>query len=289
MDTRIIAIVLVYNEEDVVGSALQYLHDNQISFVVLDGGSTDRSLEIVRGFGDKGLLAYTVFPNQEIHSNKEYDWAIRMASDFRPDWILINDADEFYEPRESGRTLAEAISREADSGYNVIQFDHFAFRMTEKDVTSEERDVRKRLRYYSWVDDFRFKAWKYSKGIMVGKSGSHIPELPWTVRVRLSPHKFVLRHYPFRTPEQAKRKMRERLEREDPEDARGGLGAEYYGQECTSSSFVFDSSSLNRYEEDRKWVLPESSHRVRYAFHPYMELLVRMKQFTTKLPEIVAG
>jgi hypothetical protein len=51
---HVVATVLVYNEADIVGQVLDHLREHGISFVVLDGGSQDGSIEIAQGFKGGG-------------------------------------------------------------------------------------------------------------------------------------------------------------------------------------------------------------------------------------------
>jgi hypothetical protein len=55
---KVIATVLVYNEADIVGQALEHPRRRDISFVVPDGGPEDGSIEIVQAFRDNRPLEH---------------------------------------------------------------------------------------------------------------------------------------------------------------------------------------------------------------------------------------
>jgi glycosyltransferase involved in cell wall biosynthesis len=251
---RVVALVTVYNEADIIGQVLEHLHEHEISFVVLDDGSQDGSIEIARGFIGRGLLEHKVVRRSVYSLRESLDCLIEMAARYSPDWILINDADEFLEPRESGATLRESIAVEDGRGFNVIQFDDFDFFLTERDRDCRERDVRKKLRFYSWVGDYHYKAWKYHPGARCGESGGHYPIFPSGTKAKVSPRKLVMRHYPFRSPQQAMRKVfKERLSRYAQEELAKGWHVQYRHFKDDPGFFVVDSGLLSEYDETGNW------------------------------------
>jgi glycosyltransferase involved in cell wall biosynthesis len=251
---NVVATVPVYNEADILGQVLDHLHEQGISFVVLDGGSTDGSVEITESFEGKGLLEHRVIRRDVLRLREDLDCLIKMAARHSPDWILKNDADEFLEAREAGQTLVDAITAEERYGFNVIQFDNFRFCLTEKDWNSKEPDIRKRLRFYAWVDDYAYKAWKYYPGATYRDSGGHYPTFPRWVKPRMSPRKLVMRHYPFRSPEQALRKVfKERLPRYTREERAIGWHVQYDGFKEDAGFFIRDSRLLHEYKGNCGW------------------------------------
>ncbi len=83
--------------------------------LVADSGSTDGTLEVVRGLGDCRIIE-----REYIHSGNFKNWAIPQAS--HP-WILIVDADERVTPE-----LAAEIQRELENprhdGYRMLRRNH---------------------------------------------------------------------------------------------------------------------------------------------------------------------
>jgi len=246
---RIVATIAVYNEADIIGQVLDHLYEQGILFVVLDNGSKDDSIEIVRSYEGKGLLEHRTVRRDHFRWGLDLDCMLEMASRHDADWILRNDADEFLQPPEADETLCAAIAKENDRGVNVIQFDNFEFCLTEKDYNSNEPDIRKKLRFYTWSDDFRYKAWKYYLGTTDRESGGHYPFFPGGIKARIGPRKFVMRHYRFRSPDQALRKVfKERLPRHDPEERARGWHWHYDHFKEDPEFFILDSKRLSRYE-----------------------------------------
>jgi hypothetical protein len=176
------------------------------------------------------------------------DRLLEMADRHRPDWILKNDADEFLEPPQEDETLARAIAEEDSRGYNVIQFNDFEFHLTDQDYNSNEPDIRKRLKFYTWWGDFLYTAWKYYPGTSYRESAGHFPIFPKGIETKISPRKFVMRHYRFRTPEQAVRIVfKEGLPRYSKKELAKGWHHNYDNCEEDPCSFIQDSTKLSYY------------------------------------------
>ena len=284
-DLRIIATVPVYNEADIIGQVLGHLHEQGILFVVLDGGSQDGSIEIAQGFRGKGLLEHRIVRRDFLRLREDLDCLIEMASAYFPDWILKNDADEFLESREQGRTLFDAIAAEDQLGFNITQFDNFEFCLTEMDSSSSEPDIRKRLRFYTWSDDFQYKAWKYVPGATYRETGGHYPLLPRGTKPKVSPRKLVMRHYRFRSPEQAVRRVfKERLPRYSPEERANGWHAHYDHFKEDPQFFILASDMLSRYDEDCRWDLTRRFDWYNGSRYPTSEAL-----FSGELRKLVSA
>jgi hypothetical protein len=67
----------------------------------------DGSVEIAQSFRDKGLLKHRIVRRDSCTLREDLDCLIEIAGHYSPDWILKNDADEFLESREQGRTLLD--------------------------------------------------------------------------------------------------------------------------------------------------------------------------------------
>ena len=244
----------VYNEEDIVGQVLEHMRSQRVELVVGDDDSSDESYAICESYLGKGVLeilkADTAMPMRQLmirlHEN---------ASKYKPNWEFICAADEFLESPYRGITLNEAIRLEDVKQYNLIQFNNFEFWPTEKDQ-STKNDVRKRIRYYSWNDDMQFRCWKVSPDMPITELHGHLPQFRLGSPLRVSPNKFVLRHYRFRSYEQGLRKVfGERLPRYEREARERGDHHQYDKFRKERSYFVLDTRRLTRYEEDGNWNL----------------------------------
>jgi len=205
-------MVPVYNEVDIISEVFDHLLDQDIELVVLDNGSTDGSYEICKKYADKGLIEL-----QQIITSK-FDWPLilrtlyDMALKKNADWVLRCDQDEFLESGIKNLNLRDAITKEDENGFNLMQFDVFEFFMTDND-NNLPKSVREKYQYYSWQHEHAYRAWKYFPGVGVEETHGHLPVFPPNVTYRISPRKYVLRHYRFRNINQGKTNNIKRVQR----------------------------------------------------------------------------
>ena len=114
---RLSAVSAVYNEEENLRDCLDSVKGLADEIVIVDGGSTDKTLEIAKSFGAK-IIKTDNPPIFHINKNKAIDAA-------RGDWVLQLDADE----RVSSELLKEiknAISNNSDiNGYWIPRSNYF--------------------------------------------------------------------------------------------------------------------------------------------------------------------
>lgn len=88
---KISVVLAVYNEEANLKSCLESVKDLASEIVIVDGGSTDKTLDIAKDFAAK-IIKTNNPPNFHINKNKAIDGA-------KEDWILQLDADEILTPQ----------------------------------------------------------------------------------------------------------------------------------------------------------------------------------------------
>ena len=92
----------VRDEEDVIEDNLRFHHALGVDFfVVMDNGSVDRTPEILARYEDAGL-AHVLHDESGDLRALGAEWYTRMgrmaATEFGADWVINNDADEFWWP-----------------------------------------------------------------------------------------------------------------------------------------------------------------------------------------------
>lgn len=103
------AIILTKNEEKNLGECLKSIQGFAERAVVVDCGSTDRTVEIAREYGADVLVhEFTYYAAQ-------FNWGIDNA-DITTDWILRLDADERFTPQLIAETEAILNSPDAKNG-----------------------------------------------------------------------------------------------------------------------------------------------------------------------------
>jgi glycosyltransferase involved in cell wall biosynthesis len=192
---RICSLLAVRNEVDYLQRLLPRLAADGVEVAVIDNGSTDGSLDVVRQYQGGPVIALEQQPYRGHFALTEQLAAKReLAGRLDHDWIVHHDADEVLEGTDPGSTLRSIIEQADAAGYNAINFEEFVF-LPEPDIDYRGQDyVRRLLRYYYFApcEQRLHRAWKRLSGIDNRSTGGH----------RLSgegllfaPWNGILRHY----------------------------------------------------------------------------------------------
>jgi len=97
---RIVMTLLVRDEEDVVESNIDFHLAQGVDFIIAtDNLSVDRTPDILRRYERRGVLRYIHEPADDYSQSA---WVTRMArlaaTEHGADWVINNDADEFWMP-----------------------------------------------------------------------------------------------------------------------------------------------------------------------------------------------
>jgi glycosyltransferase involved in cell wall biosynthesis len=112
---KISAAIITFNEQEHLARCLESLHGVADELVIVDSGSSDRTLEIATQFGARS------FVRQWTNYSDQKNYAASMAS---YDWILSVDADECISP-----ALREALLSLKPTGtrFSAFEFSRKAF------------------------------------------------------------------------------------------------------------------------------------------------------------------
>jgi hypothetical protein len=262
-DFRALAVMPAYNEGDVIGPAIGALIAEGVDVYLLDHRSTDDTVAAATPWLGRGLIRIERFPDESGPGFDERNGDVmvwrdilrrveQVTGEVAADWYLFVNADEFRESPWPGVTLAEGL-READElGFSAVNFELVNFRPTPQDTFTPGADVREALRFYEEpgpYDLLQVKAWKGQPTgpVNLNHHGGH--DVLFEGK-RVFPVPFVLRHYPIRSAEHGRRKIRnERLGRFAAEERAGGWHVQYdhYGEDA---DYLHDRAALTAWDGD---------------------------------------
>jgi hypothetical protein len=144
---RVIMTLLVRDEEDILGANLAFhLAQGVERFIVMDHLSRDGSRDIIERYCRAGLAELLV---QEDPGYRQAEWVTMMArkafTDYRADWVINCDADEFWWPCQGNLpeclgAIPQNVGRVTVRRHNFPPTDspahHFLDRMTYRDTAS---------------------------------------------------------------------------------------------------------------------------------------------------------
>jgi len=99
---KLVMTLLVRNEEDILDWNLRFHFEQGVAFVIAtDNNSTDATLDILRHYEKEGRLR---FIRERADDYSQSVWVTRMARlaalEYGAEWVINNDADEFWWPRQ---------------------------------------------------------------------------------------------------------------------------------------------------------------------------------------------
>lgn len=102
--------LLVKDEDDILKENIEFHLANGVDYIIaLDNNSTDNTSDILRSFEKQKVLHYIHETSNEYNQSQ---WVTNMAriafQNYKADWIINNDADEFWLPINN-KTLKQAI------------------------------------------------------------------------------------------------------------------------------------------------------------------------------------
>lgn len=244
---KIQAFLPVLNEADVLPHVLRHLHEQGCEVHVIDGWSTDGSYETAMLYADR-VQRFPARQPSPLQVCRDILARIEdLAAGCDADWCLYTDADEWRRSAIAGETLAQMCERIDGEGFTACDFAVYQFycigdgwvrpygRMETVDVsTNEARGVtyiepispEHYFRYYDESDCIsripNRKLWKNVGRVCLG-GGGHEVMFPGMRAIKAG----VMKHYPFRTPQQARAKIELRRARRCHEEHAKGWGVHY--------------------------------------------------------------
>jgi glycosyltransferase involved in cell wall biosynthesis len=200
---RFLAILLCYNDDDVLDPVIRHLVANRHDVVLWNHGSEDRTEEIALSWLGRGAIEYQALDRSEVPFKDLYGICARYlvaAYGGEYDWLSWPDQDEILEGPDLSRPYHEQVSELLASGGDWVEFDNFVFWFTAEDDARIADPVERIRRYNLYVCPPRIRAWRFSK-TNERRLGNSNP-----IDGVKAPVNWPLRHYPMRTIAQARRR-----------------------------------------------------------------------------------
>lgn len=247
---RVMAIVPVFNEADVIEGTLRYLIDDGIRPYVIDNWSTDSTLSIVRQFEGRGLEGFERFPPRR--APQAYDLRAilgrveELAIQLDADWFILHDADERRRSPWTSVGMRDALYHVDQRGFTCV--DHVTLNFWPTDDRYDSRlDLEAHFQHFEFSAHpghfHQRRAWKnLGQGVSLAPSAGH--DATFYGR-RVYPFKFLLKHYPVRSQSHGVRKIvQERRARWNAAERSLGWHQQYDGLE----EFTRAASDLNHFD-----------------------------------------
>jgi glycosyltransferase involved in cell wall biosynthesis len=203
---KILAILLVKNEVDIVGAALKDAVNWARRIFVIDNGSTDGTWELIQALAGEVVVPWRreLGPYRRALRAEAFNAFHGEAS--AGDWWCRMDADEFY--AEDPRAFLAAVPRR----YHVVLKKSLDYRITREDLAEHEftgrfDEDRPYIRYIKPACQAEFRFFRHSDRVRWDATGNDATD---GLRFRgvHYPRPIPVRHYPYRSPKQ----MQERLD-----------------------------------------------------------------------------
>jgi hypothetical protein len=201
---KIGAIIMIRDEEDIAYSTIVHAAEEGISTIlVADNMSTDNTLSELNKAKSllRGSCDVEIIQDKEVgyyQSRKMTNLAHRAHEEFRCDWILPFDADElFYSKTDTIKKTIEALPENV----NVITADlynHFPTAMDGNSIIPFQSITYRQIQKGALPK----VAMKYHKDMVI-EAGNHSVTYPVPI---INSNCLEIRHFPYRTWEQFKRK-----------------------------------------------------------------------------------
>lgn len=216
------AIIIAHNESDILEDCLRHLHAQGVTTYLIDDESTDTTEEIASSLLKDDILAG--YQRSGLPEDCEERWtellslSRQKAQTLEADWIIHHDADELRESPWEGISLRQAISMIDGLGYNCIDHTVIEFLFYQEPDSAPNHEpspspVKRlnRFRFPSHRANFtQLKAWRKADWEGMTDGGHRVILKNQSV----FPLKFLIKHYPLRSPDHAKRKvLAERISR----------------------------------------------------------------------------
>lgn len=193
---KLIMTFWVKNEEDIIEENILYHLNSGVDFIIAtDNNSTDNTRDILLKYEKQNVLKYyfndSAAHEQNINVKK---MAQEAYTAFNADWVINNDADEFWVTSENN--IRNVFNKTKDNYVVALRSD---FIYIEKDVLFYNKMIYKRLSRQIKC------AHRGARDVIIGFGNHWVKHPVWGRSPRsnsIEPLELEILHYPLRNPKQ---------------------------------------------------------------------------------------
>jgi hypothetical protein len=229
-DFRLVALMSSFNEADIIGPSLDYWLEQGVQVHLLENWSTDGTDRIAAAREARGVHIER-FPPGGRGDHFQIGLYLRrkeeLAKELDADWFIHADVDEIREGPFPGGGIREALHHAERGGFNCVDSKLLLFQPIDESFCPGG-DFRTHFQFWDPTDyrNTQRKIWKKNPASvdLIGSAG-HDVSFPGR---RVYPFRFLLRHYPYRSSQQASRKLLEDRSLDPDEFRATGWGSHYH-------------------------------------------------------------
>lgn len=223
-----VGVTMVRDEADVIGTVLRHMATQVDALIVLDNRSVDGTSEIIEQVSEEVMDYCSISTKRDDDIGYQQSAKMTVAARdahalYGADWIVPFDADEiWYSPfRRIGDFLD---SRPADEMIMpAALYDHVATGVDDPSIDNPILRIGWRREYQAPMPKV---ACRFRPDLVI-EMGNH--GATYDNPVRTSEHRLAIRHFPYRSPEQVIRKIRNGAEAYAATDLPEHFGAHWRG------------------------------------------------------------
>lgn len=191
--------LLVRDEQDILRENIAFHLDRGVDHVILmDNASVDDTAEIAHEYARRGVLTYLHQPEDDYSQGR---WVTAMArrafEEFRADWVINNDADEFWWPLHGSLEDALAVAGRQSLAASAERT-NFVARTPETGPFWQRMDVRCRFSLNPLGRPLPGKVAHRGCADIVVAQGNHAASRPGQAP-SVEPVPILILHFPVRT------------------------------------------------------------------------------------------
>ena len=250
-----LALIASYNEIDILPQVVAQFVADGIAVRVLDHWSTDGTFERICALAKQTeMVTISRFPPQGRQAHfalaPQLREKTRIAALHPGRWIIHADSDQVRCSPWGNVSFRRGLFIADRMGFNAIDYTVCEFRPVRGDLAPGE-DLKTAMPYFAFGNQphhfLQIDTWRQGADVVeLERAGGHCVSFAGQ---KVFPYNFILKHFPFRGPEHARRKIfGERLPRFSPQERAHGWHY-HYDHFKYQDRFLWPEDALLKFDE----------------------------------------